>query len=86
MKTNKLSIVSLMLCSLVYAQSGGNYSLNKSTIASGGGQSSGGDFTLNGTMGQVDASNSISGGDFSLAGGFWSSTINSDIIYKNGFE
>ena len=41
------------------------------TIDGGGGQSSGGAYTLNGTIGQPDAATS-SGGSYTLHGGFWS--------------
>jgi hypothetical protein len=47
------------------------YSLNWSTIEGGGGTSIGGDFTLAGTVGQADARGPMTGGNFSLTGGFW---------------
>ncbi len=53
----------------VYAQAGG-YDLSWWTVDGGGGQSSGGAFTLAGTIGQPDAG-SMSGGGYTLAGGFW---------------
>ena len=86
MKKIRTSIAILMVCGMAYAQSGGEFMMNKSTIANGGGQSSSGDFVLSGSIGQLDASSGLAGGAFSLAGGFWSITVNSDIIYKNGFE
>lgn len=46
------------------------YEINWSTIDGGGGQSSGGQYTLTGTIGQPDATYS-SGGDYELHGGFW---------------
>jgi hypothetical protein len=46
------------------------FSIDWLTIDGGGGTSSGGAFTLTGTIGQPDAS-ALSGGDFSLEGGFW---------------
>jgi len=55
----------------VLAQSGGPYNLEWSTIDGGGGTfSSGGDWSLGGTIGQPDAG-SLSGGTFTLSGGFW---------------
>ena len=45
------------------------------TIGSGGGSSSGGGFVVRGTISQLDASSSHGGGDFDLAGGFWSGAI-----------
>lgn len=53
------------------AQSGGAYNLEWNTLA-GGGQTfaNGGAYTLGGTTGQADAG-ALSGGVYSLAGGFW---------------
>jgi hypothetical protein len=44
------------------------------TVDGGGGMSQGGDYTLQGTIGQPDAG-SAQGGDYSLAGGFWAGMI-----------
>ena len=41
------------------------------TIDGGGGTSTGGVFTVSGTIGQPDASGPMTGGQFSLTGGFW---------------
>lgn len=46
------------------------------TIDGGGGTSSGGSFTLSGTIGQPDAGPTMSGGSFTLTGGFWAATPN----------
>lgn len=52
--------------------SGGAYSIPWSTIDSGGViNSSGGSFVLSGTIGQPDAGPTMTGGSFSLTGGFW---------------
>ena len=51
-----------------------SYSINWFTIAGGGGTSTGGVFTVSGTLGQPDAGAS-SGGNFSLLGGFWGAVI-----------
>jgi hypothetical protein len=48
-----------------------NYSISWYTIAGGGGTSTGGNFALSGTIGQ-HATASMSGGTYSLTGGFWS--------------
>jgi len=78
----------LVLCSgLALAQSGGNFEIKKSTIDGGGGLSTGGIFSLNGTVGQVEAVDKVTGGVFSLTGGFWAqASVNNDIIFKNSFE
>lgn len=62
--------VCLLLLSPALAQRGGKYEISWSTIDGGGGQSSGGPYTLVGTIGQADAGWS-SGGDYELLGGFW---------------
>lgn len=54
----------------VLAQSGGVYDLSWSNVSGGGGSSNGGTYTLDGVLGQPDAG-MISGGDYSLGGGFW---------------
>jgi hypothetical protein len=46
------------------------YAIDWFTLDGGGGQSSGGAYTLNGTIGQPDATTS-SGGAYTLQGGFW---------------
>ena len=45
--------------------------INWWTIDAGGGTSTGGTFSLSGTIGQFDASASMAGGSFKLVGGFW---------------
>ncbi len=48
------------------------YSIDWHKIAGGGGTSSGGNYTLSGTIGQPDAGVAMTGGSYSLTGGFWS--------------
>jgi len=65
--------------------SGGDFEIINSSMDNGGGRSSGGNFTLTGTIGQPDASEMVSsGGDFQLAGGFWARIT--DLIFKDGLE
>ena len=47
-----------------------SYSLDWSSIDGGGGTSTGGVYTVSGTIGQPDAG-AMSGGNYTLAGGFW---------------
>jgi hypothetical protein len=55
----------------VLAQSGGTYDLSWSTVDGGGYTfSTGGAYSLGGTAGQPDAG-LLSGGGYTLAGGFW---------------
>lgn len=51
----------------VHAQ---NYSIDWHTIDGGGGMSTGGVYSVSGTIGQPDAG-VMSGGNYSIAGGFW---------------
>ena len=50
---------------------GQSYSIDWYTIGGGGGTSTGGVYTVSGTIGQPDAG-AMSGGNYSLTGGFWS--------------
>jgi|ERR1017187_2930891 hypothetical protein len=50
---------------------GQSYSIDWYKIAGGGGTSTGGVYTVSGTIGQHDAGGPMTGGNFSLTGGFW---------------
>ena len=63
-------LVGLLFATLAQTQSSGQYELSWHTIDGGGGRSSGGPYTLTGTIGQPDAAYS-SGGGYELLGGFW---------------
>jgi len=63
-----LCLLSLLLLSMsAHAQS---YSIDWFKIAAGGGTSTGGVYSVSGTIGQPDAG-TLSGGSYTLAGGFW---------------
>jgi hypothetical protein len=47
------------------------YSIDWFKIAGGGGTSTGGTYVVSGTIGQPDASGQMSGGSYSVTGGFW---------------
>jgi len=47
------------------------YSLDWFTIDGGGGTSTGGVYLVSGTIGQPDAGGPMTGGNYSLTGGFW---------------
>lgn len=68
MKT-KLSLALLLIALRLCAQP---YSVDWHKIAGGGGTSSNGQYSVNGTIGQPDAGGVMSGGQYSLTGGFWS--------------
>jgi hypothetical protein len=48
------------------------YSIDWFTTDGGGGTSTGVDYSVTGTIGQPDASGAMTGGGYSLTGGFWS--------------
>ena len=58
-----------LFCLRAQAQS---YSIDWYKIAGGGGTSTNSQYSLSGTIGQPDASTAMSGGNYSLTGGFWS--------------
>lgn len=47
------------------------YAIEKFTVAAGGGFSFGGRFSVSGTAGQPNSSNSVQNGHYVLSGGFW---------------
>jgi hypothetical protein len=61
----------LLLVPIVAAQTGGGYDLTWSSIDGGGGTSAGSGYSLTGAIGQPDAGLQMSGGGYSLNGGFW---------------
>src|SRR5690349_11650624 len=61
--------ISLLALSLARLQAQ-NYSIDWFTIDGGGGTSTGGVYTVSGTIGQPDAGH-MSGGNFTVDGGFW---------------
>lgn len=61
------SIGSCLFAAAAIAQS---FSIDWFTIDGGGGTSTGGAYSISGTIGQPDAG-TMSGGSYSLAGGFW---------------
>ena len=63
----------LLSCSLLLPILGFSqpYSIDWYRVSGGGGTSTGGVYTLSGTIGQHDAGGPMTGGNFSLTGGFW---------------
>jgi hypothetical protein len=74
-KTWRLALL-LHFCFLFSAfsfrASGQSYSIDWYKVAGGGGTSTGGIYQVSGTIGQPDASGALTGGSYSLTGGFWS--------------
>lgn len=87
MKIKKTVLVLLLLTASVYAETNGTttYEITKHTISSGGGQVSGGGYTLVSSIGQIDAGHNATNGTYEFNGGFLAGA-NNDIIFKDGFE
>ena len=73
-KTSRALLLSLFCFIILHSsfilRAWGQYSLDWSTIDGGGGTSTGGVYSVTGTIGQPDAG-TMSGGNFTLEGGFW---------------
>jgi hypothetical protein len=65
-----LTLVVLLAFASVALAGSVAYELSWFTVDGGGGESAGGGYALVGTAGQADAG-ALSGGDYSLVGGFW---------------
>ena len=61
---------SLLLSALCFAASA-QYFIDWSTIDGGGGTSTGGVYSVSGTIGQPDAGGPMTNGQYSVTGGFW---------------
>jgi hypothetical protein len=75
MRTNGLKHLfsfALLLGGGLWAVHAQNYTIDWQKIAGGGGTSTGGVYTVSGTIGQHDAGGPMTGGNYSLTGGFWS--------------
>ena len=79
-------LLSLLLPAALHAQT---YSIDWYKIAGGGGTSAGtngsGVFSVSGTIGQPEAGSALTGGNYSLTGGFWSiisivRTVNAPVL------
>ena len=73
MKTNRIIILSGLLAALFAVCLEGraqNFNIDWFTIDGGGGTSTGGVYSVSGTIGQPDAG-TMSAGNYSLVGGFW---------------
>ena len=63
-------VVMLTVAGIAYAAST-DFAIPWWTVDGGGGTSQGGDFALSGTIGQPDAGEVMTGGDYALVGGYW---------------
>jgi len=70
----KLKFAALILAGLAFSAltvAAQSYTIDWYKIAGGGGTSTGGTYSVSGTIGQPDASGAMSGGNYSVTGGFW---------------
>jgi hypothetical protein len=87
--TNSAAFTFILLTGLVSRLSAQPFTIGWHTIDGGGGFSAAGNLELDGTIGQHDAATAISGGSFSLTGGFWAAgrgngqtTANSYTVFR----
>lgn len=69
---NKIILSAVALLLLIFVIQAQNYTIDWFKVAGGGGTSSGGQYNVSGTIGQHDAGGPMTGGNYSLTGGFWS--------------
>lgn len=80
-----LALLAVAPLQTVAQPAGGDYMILKSTWDGGGGTSSGGQYSITGTIGQPDASASVlNGPPYRLAGGFWATIL--EVLFADGFE
>jgi len=73
---NLLQVKRLVMCAVLglgfaLQLSAQTYSIPWSTVDGGGGTSTGGVYSVNGTIGQHDAGGPMTNGQYSITGGFW---------------
>jgi len=67
-----LTKVGALLCAgLAFSLAAQTYSIDWHTIDGGGGTSTGGVYSVSGTIGQSDAGGAMTNGQYSVTGGFW---------------
>ena len=68
---NKIILSAAALLLLIFDIRAQNYTVDWYKVSGGGGTSSGAQYTVTGTIGQHDAGGPMTGGNYSLTGGFW---------------
>jgi hypothetical protein len=63
--------LAILICLSAITGSAQSYSIDWSTIDGGGGTSTGGVYSVSGTIGQPDAGGPMTNGQYSVSGGFW---------------
>ena len=71
MKLNQITLLSALVLAILAANAGAqSYSIDWSTIDGGGGTSTGGVYSVSGSIGQPDTA-ALAGGRYTVQGGFW---------------
>ena len=70
-RTSSLVLFAVVIVAMAALPARAQLDIPWHTIDGGGGTSTGGTFSLSGTIGQHDAGGPMTGGTFSLTGGFW---------------
>src|SRR5215210_6030479 len=84
-RMKKCFILILVLSAAVFGQSGGQFQITRSVISNGGTRSSGGNFALEGTIGQALTSRSTGSG-FEINSGFWKGGGTAGVINRTPFD
>ena len=75
----ELRLLALRLCAwgcvLVCFPAAAQYAIDWHTMDGGGGASTGGVYSVSGTIGQPDAGGAMTNGSFALVGGFWAAPV-----------
>lgn len=82
-------MLGIVLAGTAEAQQAGVYDLSWSTVDQGGARASGGVYTLDGTVGQADATLPASAGVYTMSGGYWpgvQTAAAGTALFKDGFE
>ena len=72
----RLTVAALLLCGASATANAQRFAITKYTIDSGGGTSSGGTYSITGTIGQPDAAGVSTGGNYTVSGGYWAGLVN----------
>jgi hypothetical protein len=85
-KRRKTVLAAAVAVSVAAGATGEDFELNRTTVDGGGEMFiSGGDFELSRTIGQPDAG-ALSGGDFTIWGGFWFPQVPADCNIDGGID
>ena len=68
----RCAVATLLMGLTAFTAHAQSYSIDWYKVSGGGGASTGGTYQVTGTIGQPDASSAMSGGPYSVTGGFWS--------------